>query len=167
MDIISDKQIVDRIYTIRGTRVMFDHDLALLYGVETKQLKRQVIRNSERFPDDFMFTLSFDEYRDFLRCQFGTLKQGAHSKYKPMVFTELGVAMLSSVLKSKRAVHVNIQIMRIFTVLRRMMSSNESLRKKIEEMEKKYDSQFKIVFDAIRQLLKDDKNDGRKIGFSS
>jgi hypothetical protein len=165
MALISDENVIHKIYIIRGSRVMFDWDLAELYGVETSQLKRQVKRNIERFPDDFMFTLDYDEYRDFLRCQFGILKRGNYSKYSPMVFTELGVAMLSSVLNSKRAIQVNIQIMRIFSDLHRMIMSHEDLKKKIIAMEKRYDSQFRVVFEAIKQLLKDDIKSRRKIGF--
>ncbi|MBP7736301.1 MAG: ORF6N domain-containing protein [Spirochaetes bacterium] len=166
MDVMTEKQIVDKIYIVRGIKVMFDNDLAMLYGVETKQLKRQVGRNIDRFPDDFMFKLNYEEYREFIRCQFGSLKQGKHSKYQPMVFTELGVAMLSSVLQSQRAVHVNIQIKRIFANLRRIISSNETLMKRIDEMERKYDGQFRIVFVAIRQLLKEEETEDRKIGFT-
>jgi hypothetical protein len=166
--IIPPENILKKIHLIRGLKVMLDNDLAELYVVETGQLKRQVRRNIERFPDDFMFELTREEYRDFLRCQFGALKRGAHAKYIPMAFTEQGVAMLSSVLNSKRAIQVNIQIMRAFTALRRMMSSHEDLRKKIESMEKKYDTQFRIVFDAIKELLnaqKVTKSPVKKIGF--
>ena len=162
---VQDNKVIDKIYVIRGSRVMFDSDLAELYGVETGHLKRQVARNRDRFPKDFMFRLDYGEYREFLRCQFGILKQGKHSKYSPMVFTELGVAMLSSVLNSKKAIHVNIQIMRIFSSLQRMISSNEALKKKIAAMQRKYDYRFRGVFEAIKQLLKDDAQSGRKIGF--
>ncbi|MBI3008825.1 MAG: ORF6N domain-containing protein, partial [Candidatus Omnitrophica bacterium] len=113
------EKIETKIFQIRGKKVMLDNDLAVLYDVEAKQLKRQVRRNIKRFPDDFMFELTRKEYQDFLRCQIGTLKRGGHSKYLPYVFTEQGIAMLSGVLNSRRAILVNIQIMRAFVNLRR------------------------------------------------
>ena len=143
--------IASKIYLIRNTKVMLDRDLAELYGVETKRLKEQVRRNIERFPQDFMFELTKDEIKN-LRSQFATSSWGG-DRYLSMAFTEQGVAMLSSVLRSKRAIHVNIQIMRVFTQLRKMMSTHEDLKRKIESMEKKYDEQFQIVFEAIKQLL--------------
>jgi phage regulator Rha-like protein len=152
------------IYIIRNERVMLDRDIAELYGVETSQLKRAVRRNIERFPDDFMFELNKEEY-DTLRCQFGILKRGEHSKYLPFAFTEQGVAMLSSVLSSQQAVIVNIQIMRAFLKLRNLISSHEELLRKVELMEKKYDSQFQLVFEAIKQLMKPVVKPMRKIGF--
>jgi len=159
------ENITSKIYFIRDHKVMLDRDLAELYGVETKQLKRAVRRNIDRFPSDFMFQLTIKE-RNSLRCQFGTLEgKGKHSKYLSMAFTEQGVAMLSSVLNSKRAIHVNIQIMRVFTKLRKMLSTHEDLRRKIEDMESKYDEQFRIVFEAIKQLLKDDDKPKKRIGF--
>lgn len=133
--------------------------------METGQLKRQVRRNIERFPEDFMFDLSKEEYREFLRCQIGIIEQGKYSKYSAMAFTEQGVAMLSSVLNSKRAIQVNIQIMRTFTKLRRMIYSHDELRKKVESLEKKYDEQFRIVFDAIKQLIKTESGPVKKIGY--
>lgn len=144
---------------------MLDKDLAQLYGVETKALNRAVKRNLDRFPDDFMFQLSKEEYDELLRYQFGTLKRGQHSKYLPFAFTENGVAMLSSVLNSGRAIKVNIQIMRTFTKLREMLMTHKDLKEKIEAMEKKYDYQFKIVFDAIKELLEPPKKTKKKIGF--
>jgi hypothetical protein len=129
---------------------MLDRDLAILYGVPTKVLNQAVRRNIDRFPEDFMFFLNKEEINKSLRSQIVTLNRGKNIKYSSMVFTEQGVAMLSSVLKSKRAIQVNIQIMRIFTRMREMLSNNEKLREKIEEMENKYDGQFKIVFDALR-----------------
>ncbi len=131
---------------------MLDRDLAELYGVETKQLKRAVKRNQSRFPDDFMFILSRQEYKT-LRCQFGTLTQGAHSKYLPWAFTEHGILMLSSVLNSERAIAVNIHIMRVFSRLREIMIRHKDLEGRIDELEKKYDRKFKNIFEAIRQLL--------------
>lgn len=146
---------------------MLDRDLAALYGVETKMLNRAVKRNTERFPEDFMFQLTKEEYMALLRFQFGTLKRGQYSKYSPYVFTENGVAMLSSVLNSRRAIQVNIQIMRTFTKIREMITTHKELRQKIEEMEKKYDYQFKVVFDTIKQLIEPPQEPKRKMGFLS
>jgi hypothetical protein len=129
-----------------------DSDLSELYSVEVKQLKRQVRRNINRFPEDFMFQLQKEGYES-LRIHFGTLKRGEHAKYLPYAFTEQGVAMLSSVLNSDRAIEVNIQIMRTFVKLREMLSTHKDLARKLADMEKKYDSQFKVVLDAIRQLM--------------
>jgi phage regulator Rha-like protein len=149
---------------IRGHKVLLDSDLAELYGVEVKQLKRQVRRNINRFPEDFMFQLQKEEYES-LRGHFGTLKRGEHAKYLPYAFTEQGVAMLSSVLNSDRAIEVNIQIMRAFVKLREMLSTNKDLARKLADMEKKYDAQFKVVFDAIRQLMSPTAPKKGKIGF--
>ena len=154
--------ISSKIYLIRGLKVMLDRDLAELYDVETKVLKRAVRRNFNRFPNDFMFELSKKEMEDW-RCQFGTSKGDKMGlRYKPMAFTEQGVAMLSSVLRSKRAINVNIQIMRAFTQLRKLLSTHEDLKKKIESMEKKYDQQFQVVFEAIKQLI-DEESKPKKI----
>jgi hypothetical protein len=147
--------IQNKIYLIRGQKVMLDRDLAELYGVLTKQLTRQVRRNMDRFPQDFMIQLTAEEFEN-LRCQFGSSSWGG-SRYLPYAFTEQGVAMLSSVLNSKQAIQVNIQIMRTFTKLREVLSSHKDLARKIEDMERKfseYDKKFLVVFDAIRQLLK-------------
>lgn len=149
IDRLPSERIERAILLIRGHKAMLDSDLAELYSVEVKQLKRQVKRNQDRFPADFMFELSKQEY-NALRSQIGTLKRGQHSKYLPYAFTEQGVAMLSSVLRSKRAVHVNIEIMRTFVRLRQMLASNAALARNLEALEKKYDAQFKVVFDAIR-----------------
>jgi phage regulator Rha-like protein len=162
--IVTAETIESKIYLIRGQKVLLDSDLAELYGVEVKQLKRQVKRNIDRFPADFMFQLSQNDY-DSLRRHFGTLKRGEHSKYLPYVFTEQGVAMLSSVINSKKAVQVNIQIMRAFVKLREMIASHKDLAKKLEELEMKYDAQFRVVFDAIRGLMLPPEEDKRKIGF--
>ena len=159
------ESITNKIYFIRDHKVMLDRDLADLYGVETKLLKRTVRRNIDRFPSDFMFELTKKELENW-RCQFGTsnnIKMGL--RYSPMAFTEQGVAMLSSVLNSKRAIQANIQIMRAFTMLRTMLLTHDDLRRKIEDMEAKYDKQFRIVFQAIKQLLKEDDKPKRKIGF--
>ncbi len=158
-------EIIERkIYMIRGHKVLLDSELAELYGVEVKQLKRQVRRNINRFPEDFMFQLQKEEYES-LRSHFGTLKRGEHAKYFPYAFTEQGVAMLSSVLNSDRAIEVNIQIMRAFVKLREMLSTNKDLARKLLDMEKKYDAQFKVVFDAIRQLMSPTVPRKGKIGF--
>ena len=178
--LIPDERIINRIFFIRGKKVMIDGDLAKLYGVGTKVLNQAVRRNLKRFPDDFMFELTKQEAEiwksqivisnsdDSLRSQFVTLKKGRgqNSKYLPLVFTEQGVAMLSSVLKSERAIQVNIQIMRTFTHLREILSTHKDLRDKIEKMERKYDHRFKIVFDAIRGLLEAKRTEKpRIIGF--
>jgi phage regulator Rha-like protein len=158
-------EVIERkILFIRGEKVMLDGDLAELYGVEVKHLKRQVRRNIDRFPEDFMIELSKEEYES-LRRHFGTLKRGEHSKYLPYAFTEQGVAMLSSVLNGERAVKVNIEIMRAFVRLRQMLVSNADLARKLEALEKKYDEQFRVVFEAIRQLMSPDVPKKRKIGF--
>ena len=162
--IIPHEIIQSKIFLIRGKKVMLDRDLAELYGVETKQLKRAVKRNAFRFPVDFMFELTKQEYRA-LRYHFGTLKRGVHSKYLSYAFTEHGILMLSSVLNSKRAIQVNIQIMRTFTKLHEMLANHKELKQKIEEMEKKYDHQFKVVFNAIKELLKPPQKSRGPIGF--
>jgi phage regulator Rha-like protein len=163
-DIVPVERIVNKIYEIRKKKVMLDGDLAALYGVQTKVLKQAVRRNIKRFPDDFMFELTKEE-NQALRSQNVTLKRGQHSKYLPFAFTEQGVAMLSSVLNSDRAIQVNIQIMRAFTQLRQMLLTHDDLKRKIEAMERKYDQRFRIVFDAIKQLLDTESRPKRKIGF--
>ncbi len=164
-EIVPQQLIESKILFIRGKKVMVDRDLAVLYGVETKMLNRAVKRNMERFPGDFMFQLSKEEYEELLRCQFGTLKKGQHSKYLPYAFTENGVAMLSSVLNSDRAIQVNILIMRTFTKIREMLATHKELKQKIEDMEKKYDYQFRAVFDAIKQLIEPPQKPRKRIGF--
>jgi hypothetical protein len=152
---------------VRGERVMLDADLARLYGVETRALNRAVRRNVKRFPSDFMFLLVNEEVAN-LKCQIGTSSLGWGGRRKPvMAFTEQGVAMLSSVLRSDRAADVNIAIMRTFVQLRRLMDSNRELARKIAEMEKRYDEQFGTVFQAIQQLIaeEEEKEPKRKIGF--
>lgn len=164
-EVVIAERIVQKIYLIRNKKVMIDRDLAELYGVETAQLKRAVRRNIERFPSDFMFEFTKKELEEW-RCQFGISNRDKMGlRYPPMLFTEQGVAMLSSVLRSKRAINVNIQIMRAFTKLRQMLSTHEDLKKKIEDMEEKYDHQFKIVFDAIKQLIDIEEKPKKKIGF--
>lgn len=147
-------QIEHLILFVRGCKVILDSKLAELYGVPTFRLNEQVKRNIKRFPPDFMFRLTTEE-ADSLRSHFAILKlsRGKHRKYLPYVFTEQGVAMLSGVLNSNRAIHVNIEIMRAFVRLRQLLSSNKDLARKLEDLEKKYDVQFKVVFDAIKQLM--------------
>ena len=176
-------QVERRIYLIRGEKVMLDSDLAWLYGVETKALNLAVKRNASRFPDDFMFRLTEEEAKSLrfqietsnptqqedlsdLRSQNETSKKTRGGRrYLPYAFTEQGVAMLSSVLRSKRAVQVNIAIMRTFVRLREMLLSNADLARKLETLEKKYDAQFKVVFDAIRELMTPPEKPKRQIGF--
>lgn len=148
---ISVEVIATKILLIRGKKVMLDRDLAKLYEVDTSQLTRQVRRNIDRFPEDFMFQLRKEEFQNLI-CQFGTSSWGGTRKL-PCAFTEQGIAMLSGVLHSKRAIQVNVQIMRAFIQLKRMLLTNADLRRKIEGMEKKYDKQFAIVFQALKQLL--------------
>jgi hypothetical protein len=164
--IIPAERIERRILVIRGQKVMLDADLAELYGVPTKSLNLAVRRNRNRFPEDFMFQLSREE-ADALRFQIETSKRGRGGRrYLPHAFTEQGVAMLSSVLRSERAVQVNIAIMRAFVTLREMLASHADLSRKLEEMEKKYDAQFKVVFDAIRELMSPRVPPRPRIGFT-
>lgn len=158
------ERIVEKIYFIREQKMMLDQDLAELYGVETKHIVQAVKRNKERFPDDFMFQLNIEEFRN-LRSQNVTSSWGGR-RYAPFAFTEQGVAMLSSVLKSEQAVKVNIAIMRAFVALRKMALNYADILKKVEDMEKKYDKQFKAVFEAIKELMiPPEKNLKSKIGF--
>jgi ORF6N domain-containing protein len=144
---------------------MLDADLAILYGVSTKRLNEQVRRNRSRFPDDFMFQLTREEVRS-LRSQIATSKQGRGGRrYAPLVFTEQGIAMLSTVLNSERAIQVNIEIMRAFVRLRELVATHKDLARKLEALEKRYDAQFRVVFDAIRELMKPPESKKRKIGF--
>ncbi len=161
-------EVIERkILLIRGQKVMLDSDIAELYGVETFNLNKAVKRNIDRFPEDFMFQLTKEE-ADSLRFQIGMSKTKGRGgrRYLPYAFTEQGVAMLSSVLNSERAVQVNIAIMRVFVKLREMITSNKELAKRLNEIEKTYDAQFRVVFDAIRQLMEPPapKKKG-KIGF--
>jgi len=166
-DLIHNETIEKAIYLIRGEKVMLDRDLASLYGVETGARNRAVKRNLQRFPPDFMFQLTTDE-SDFLRCQIGISKRGRGGRrFLPYVFTEQGVAMLSSVLNSERAVLVNIEIMRAFVKLRQMLASNVELSRRLDELENKYDKQFRIVFDAIRKLMATPVRKRKEIGFRS
>jgi phage regulator Rha-like protein len=150
--LVPPERIERSILLIHSHKVMLDADLATLYGVETKQLIQAVKRNIFRFPSDFMFQLNKEEFEN-LRSHFGASSRWGGRRYPPYAFTEQGVAMLSSVLRSKRAVQVNIEIMRTFVRLRRILASHAGLARKLDALEKKYDAQFKIVFDAIRQLM--------------
>ena len=171
--LIPIERIERSILLIRGQKVMIARDLAYLYGVPTKVLNQVVKRHAHRFPEDFMFQLTMEEARIWweqvrpvrLRSQFVTLKRGQHIKYRPYAFTEHGILMLSSVLNSKRAIQVNIEIMRMFIRLRRILASHSQLARKLDATEKKYDAQFKIVFDAIRQLMAPPVSKKRPIGF--
>jgi ORF6N domain len=171
---ISTESIEWRILLVRGQKVMLDADLAELYGVTTRRLNEQVRRNADRFPGDFMFQITAEEFEGLRfhsgasssRSQFATSKTGRGGRrYLPLAFTEQGVAMLSSVLRSKRAVGVNIAIMRAFVKLREMLASNRDLARRLDQMEKNYDTKFKIVFDAIRELMKPPEKPRRPIGF--
>lgn len=159
------ERIERRILLVRRHTVMLDSDLAALYGVTTGNLNKAVTRNLRRFPLDFMFQLGREEYRS-LRFQIGILEKGRHSKYLPRVFTEQGVAMLSSVLNSERAVQVNIAIMRAFVRLRELLAAHKHLARRLEKLEKRHDAQFKIVFALFRKLMAGRRRvGGRPIGF--
>jgi len=149
---------------IRGDKVILDEDLAELYGVEVKRLNEQVRRNIDRFPADFMFQLTNQEFKD-LKSQFATSSQWGGRRIPPYAFSEQGVAMLSSVLHSPRAVQVNIEIMRTFVRLRRLLASHADLAERLEELEQKYDAQFRVVFDAIRQMMAPEEKGRKEIGF--
>jgi hypothetical protein len=164
--VISVERIERTILIIRGQKVMLDADLASLYQVETKALLRAVKRNPERFPRDFMFELSRQEFEN-LRSHSGTSGSWGGRRYRPYAFTEQGVAMLSSVLRSSRAVRVNIEIMRAFVAVRRMIESHAELAKKLHELESKYDQQFGTVFQAIRELMAAPVRTRKRIGFQS
>ena len=164
-DLIFIEKLEKAIYLIRGERVMLDRDLAVLYGVETKILNRAVKRNLQRFPLDFMFQLT-EEEAESLRCQIGTSNKGRGGRrYLPYVFTEQGVGMLSTVLSSERAIGVNIAIIRTFVKLRQFFLSNAELARRLDELESKYDKQFKVVFDAIRKLMETPVPGRKEIGF--
>jgi len=165
-NIVPIERINQSIVFIRDQKVMLDADLATIYGVATKVLIQAVKRNIERFPEDFMFQLTNQEFNN-LRSQSVTSSWGGR-RTPPYAFTEQGVAMLSSVLRSKQAIQVNIEIMRTFVRLRQILSTNTELASKLEALEKKYDSQFRVVFDAIRELMKpNDPKNKRTIGFAA
>jgi hypothetical protein len=169
--VVPDEIVMNKIYVIRGQKVMVDRDLAILYGVETKQLKRQVNRNIERFPKDFMFEMNKEEFENW-RSQFGTSNSSDKMglRYAPYVFTEHGVLMLSSVLNSPKAIQVNIQIMRVFTRIRQALTDNTELRLAIEKLEKKTDNNTKnieVVFQYVDELMekKENPKPRKQIGF--
>jgi hypothetical protein len=166
LEVVPVERVEGAILVVRGHRVILDEDLARLYDVEVKVLNQAVKRNAERFPEDFMFQLT-EEEAAFLRSQTVTLKagRGQHRKYRPYAFTEQGVAMLSGVLRSQRAVQVNIEIMRAFVRLRQMLMANADLARKLALLERKYDAQFKVVFEAIRDLMEPPAKASRRIGF--
>ena len=170
--LIPVEKITSKIYLIKNEKILLDTDLADLYGVETRVLKQAVRRNLNRFPADFMFQLTKKEYQS-LRSQIVILKRGQHIKYLPFAFTEQGVAMLSSVLNSDKAVQVNIAIMRAFVQLRKFLQSNESLANKLKELEKetkkRFDTQqeqINIIFEAIKQLIKEETKPKKQVGFT-
>ncbi|MCK4753356.1 MAG: ORF6N domain-containing protein [Planctomycetes bacterium] len=166
--IIPIERIQNYILLIRNQKVMIDKDLAALYGVETGALVRAVKRNIDRFPADFMFQLNKAEYETFLKCQIGISKdRRGGRRYLPYAFTEQGIAMLSSVLRSKRAVEVNIAIMRTFVKLREILASNQLLKRKIESMERKYDEKFKTVFQVLEKMLAEPEKPKQPFGFHS
>ena len=166
--LVPAEAIERRILLIRGQKVMLDRHLAELYGVPTKVLNQAVRRNLDRFPEDFLLELTREEVEKLLRSQIVTLKRGQHSKYLPQAFTEQGVAMLSSVLRSEQAVQVNVAIMRAFVRLRETLATHRDLARKLEVLEKKYDAQFRVVFDAIRKLMEPPPAPrSRRIGFLS
>lgn len=163
----ADATIHGRIMVVRGQKVMLDRDLAELYGVETKQLKRQVRRNLSRFPEDFMSEISKEE-NERLRSQFGTLKQGEHSKYLPMAFTEQGVAMLSSVLGSEQAIQVNIHVIRVFARMREVLLAQHDLLRRLEALEGRvsgHDEEIQALFDHLTAMVSNAEQARRTIGF--
>jgi hypothetical protein len=168
-EIVSSERIEQLIFIVRAQKVMLDSDLAELYGVSVKRLNEQVRRNRKRFPSDFMFQLTREEYEG-LRSRFATLDlgRGKHRKYLPYAFSEQGVAMLSSVLNSHRSIEVNIEIMRAFVRLRQLVSTHKELSQKLTELERKigvHDEQIQMIFDAIRQLMTPAESKRRRIGF--
>ena len=167
--IISEKAIESKIYFIRGQKVMMDADLAGMYGLETKRLKEQVKRNRDRFPEDFMFELTAKEAEDLSRSQFATLKRGYNIKYLPYAFTEHGVLMLSSVLRSEQATEVNIRIMRVYSKMKELLMLNKDILLKLEKLERssdKHDKDIQIIFSYIKKLIEQPvKEKTTRIGF--
>ena len=167
--VITEKIIEGKIYFIRGQKVMMDSDLAEMYGVETKALKQAVKRNMDKFPDDFMFELTAEEAEDFSRSHFVTLKRGHTIKYLPFAFTEHGVLMLSSVLRSKQANEVNIRIMRVYSKMKELIMLNKDILLKLEKLERssdKHDKDIQIIFSYIKKLIEQPvKEKTTRIGF--
>jgi hypothetical protein len=165
VSLVPMERIERAIILVRGEKVMLDSDLAEIYGVETGLLNRAVKRNESRFPSDFMFQLTVEE-AESLRCQIGISNEGRGGRrYLPYAFTEHGALMLANVLNSERAAQTSVQVVRAFVKLRQMLASNAELARKLAAMEKKYDAQFKVVFDAIRQLMSPPAKPKREIGF--
>ncbi len=165
---ITETLIENKIFVIREQKVMLDSDLSEMYGVETKALKQAVKRNIERFPEDFMFELNPEEVENLSRSQFVTLKRGQNIKYPPYAFTEHGVLMLSSVLRSERAVQVNIQIMRVYSKMKELLQMNKDILMKLEKLEKnsdKHDKEIKLIFDTIKKLIAQPIQRTQRIGF--
>lgn len=165
---ITETVIESKIYFIRGQKVMLDYDLSEMYGVETRRLKEQVRRNIERFPEDFMFELSKEEAENLSRSQIATLNRGQNIKYLPFVFTEHGVLMLSSVLRSEQAVQVNIQIMRVYSKMKQLLLMNKDILMKLEKLEKnsdKHDKEIKLIFEYIKKLMAEPTSRTERIGF--
>lgn len=167
--IITEKTIESKIYFIRGQKVMMDSDLAEMYGVQTKRLKEQVKRNIDRFPEDFMFELTAQEAEELSRSQYATLKRGYNIKYLPYAFTEHGVLMLSSVLRSEQATAVNIRIMRVYSKMKELLMMNKDILLKLEKLEKspdKHDKEIQIIFSYIKKLIEHPvKEKTTRIGF--
>lgn len=167
IEVLPIGRIERAIFLIRGERVILAKDLARLYGVTTKRLNEQVKRNRERFPEDFMFQLTREEVESFKpsRSQFATLKRGENIKYLPYAFTEHGVIMAANVLNSERAVQASVEVVRTFVRLRQMLASNAGLARKLDELERRYDGQFKLVFEAVRRLMTPPQPKPKPIGF--
>ena len=167
--VITEKVIESKIYFIRGQKVMMDSDLAEMYGVETKALKQAVKRNMDKFPDDFMFELTVKEAEDFSRSHFVTLKRGQNIKYLPYAFTEHGVLMLSSILRSKQATDVNIRIMRVYSKMKELLMLNKDILLKLEKLERssdKHDKDIQVIFSYIKKLIEQPvKEKTTRIGF--
>ena len=163
-DLIPREVIQQRIFLLRGDKVMIDRHLPELYGVDTRSLNQAVKRNLERFPEGFMFQLTSEE-RDEVITICDNLDPLRFARTLPFAFTEQGVAMLSSVLRSRRAIRVNIQIMKTFVEIRRMLADHEELARRLDELEKKYDAQLKVVFDALREMLTPPEKPSHEIGF--
>ena len=158
-------ELAQQIYFLRGRKVMFDFDLARLYDMETRVLKQQVRRNTDRFPEDFMFELAREEWEEVITNCDNLSFYSRFKPFPPFAFTEQGVAMLSSVLRSKRAIMVNIAIMRAFVNLRQMIDANKDLIKRIDSMEEKYDKKFAMVFEAIKELIREENQPREMIGY--
>ena len=162
---LQQEDLARQICFLRGRTVMFDYDLAGLYGMETRVLKQQVRRNKDRFPEDFMFELTREEWEQVITICDNLSIYSRFKPFPPFAFTEQGVAMLSSVLRSKRAVMVNIAIMRAFVNLRRLIDANKDLASRIDSLEEKFDRKFAVVFEAIKELIREENQPREKIGY--